>query len=105
MSPEMVCNSDNYRHNILSFYYYFILINSFLIFNFKKNLSVYLFGCVLVVAHRDLLLWCKDSLVVTHGLSCSMTCGIFIPGPGMKPTSPALQGKFLTTGPLDKGSP
>ena len=32
------------------------------------------------------------------GLSCSMACGIFVSRPGIKPTSPALEGTFLTTG-------
>ena len=57
----------------------------------------------LVEAHR---LWNKqthqllhmDSLVVAQGLSCSKTCGILVPQPGLKTKSPALQGRFLTTG-------
>lgn len=35
------------------------------------------------------------SVVVTHGLSCLGD----IPGPGIEPPSPALIGKFFTTGP------
>jgi len=31
--------------------------------------------------------------------SCSVACGISVPRPEIKPTSPALQGRFLTTGP------
>ena len=31
-----------------------------------------------------------------------MACGILVPGPGIKPMSPALQGGFLTTGPPGK---
>ena len=69
-----------------------------------------------------LLLWCMDSLVVSHGLSscctwalelegsvvvicglsCSAVCGTLFPYPGIKPVSPALQGRFLTTGPAEK---
>ena len=30
-------------------------------------------------------------------LSCSKACGILVPQPGLEPTSPALQGKFLIT--------
>ena len=48
----------------------------------------------LVVAH--------GSVVAVHGLSCSSTCGIFVPRPGIKPASPTLQGKFLTPGPPGK---
>ena len=42
------------------------------------------------------------SVVALLGLSCSMTCGILVPQLGFKPTSPALQGRFLTTGPPGK---
>ena len=38
------------------------------------------------------------SLVVAHGLSCPAPCGILVPKPGMEPESPALEGRFLTTG-------
>ena len=43
-----------------------------------------------------------SSVVVTRGISCSSTCGILVPQPGIKPVSPALQGRFLTTGPPGK---
>ena len=42
------------------------------------------------------------SVVVLGGLSHSMARGILSPQPGTEPVSPALQGRFLTTGPLDK---
>ena len=41
----------------------------------------------------DLLLWLAG---------CPMACGILVPPPGIEPMSPALQGGFLTTGPLGK---
>ena len=34
--------------------------------------------------------------------SCSAACGILVPRPGIKPTSPALPGGFLTTAPIGK---
>ena len=40
-----------------------------------------------------------------HWLSCSEACGILVPWPGIKPASPALQGRFLTTGPPGKSLP
>ena len=40
------------------------------------------------------------SLVV--GLSCPVVCGILVPGPGVEPASPALEGGFLITAPLTK---
>ena len=59
------------------------------------------------------LLWSMDSrgvgfsscgvgsVVVAHGLSCSVACGIF-PDQGSKPVSTALAGGFLTTVPPGK---
>ena len=38
----------------------------------------------------------------SHGLSCPLVHGIFIPQPGMEHASPALEGRFLTTGPPGK---
>ena len=43
------------------------------------------------------------SLVVVHGFSCPMACGILVPRLGIEPASPVLQGRFLTTRSL--GSP
>ena len=42
------------------------------------------------------------SVVVAHGLSCPVACGILVPRPGIEPVSPALQDGFLTTGPPGK---
>ena len=42
------------------------------------------------------------SVVVVHGLSCPVACGILVPRPGIEPTSLALEGGFLTTGPPGK---
>ena len=64
MSPEMVCNNDNYRHNLLSFYYYFILIHLilFLIFIiFKKFIYLFIWLC--------LSCGTPGSFVVVQGLS------------------------------------
>ena len=35
-------------------------------------------------------------------LSCPSVCGVLVPQPGMEPASPALEGRFLTTGPPGK---
>ena len=37
-----------------------------------------------------------------HRLSCPTAYGLLVPRPGMKPVSPAVEGKFLTTGPPGK---
>ena len=36
-------------------------------------------------------------LVVTHALSCPSACGIPVPQPAVKPASPALEGRFLSS--------
>ena len=52
---------------------------------------------------QDLSLQRKDSLVLALGLSsCSTTCGILVPRPGIEPVSPAWQGGLLTPGPPEK---
>ena len=43
------------------------------------------------------------SVVVAHGHSCSMACGIS-PGPRIQSMFSALAGKFLTTGPPERSS-
>ena len=44
----------------------------------------------------------RASLVVACGLSCPVARWILVPRPGIKPVSPALEGRFLTTGPQGK---
>lgn len=46
-----------------------------------------------------------DPLVVASRLSCPAACKILIPQPGIKYLSPALKGRFLTTGPPGKPYP
>ena len=51
----------------------------------------------------DSLLWRAGvSLVVACGLSCPAARGILVPQPGIEPESPALEGRFFTTGPPGK---
>ena len=60
----------------------------------------YLFGCIVsTFSMGDCLLGSQFSLVVTHRLGCPMAGGILVPRLGIKPMSPALEGRFLTTGP------
>ena len=42
------------------------------------------------------------TLLVARGLSCPAACGILVPLPGIKLTSPEMQDGFLTTGPPGK---
>ena len=62
---------------------------------------IYLINCLAVACwiFIFLILRCRSSLVVAHRLSCSLTYRILVPPPRIKPMSPALQGRFLTTGP------
>ena len=56
-------------------------------------------SCIMQV----LLLWYIGSVVEVLGLGCSTACGSnLVPWPGVEPTSPTLQSRFLTTGPLGK---
>ena len=45
-----------------------------------------------------------DSQVAVHGLSCSATCGILVPQPGIEPVSSVFQGELLTTVPGEVSS-
>jgi len=67
-------------------------------FFFFFNSAVSHLGC----GTWDLALRPMDSLVVAHWLSCSVARGSLVPGPGIKPESPVLQGRLLTTGPPGK---
>ena len=44
----------------------------------------------------------RDSIVAAHRHSSSSACEILVPQPGIEPTSPALEGGFLTTRSPDK---
>ena len=70
--------------------------------HFKK--IFYVFGCVEVLVVVRGILRCSPwvSLVVFRGLCCSKACGILVPRPGIQLVSPALEGRFLTTGPPGK---
>ena len=46
--------------------------------------------------------WSVGSVVVVHRLSCPEACGNLVPGPEIEALSPALAGRFLTTGPAEK---
>ena len=44
----------------------------------------------------------EASVIAASMLSSSAACGILVPRPGIKLMYPALQGRFLTTGPPEK---
>ena len=59
---------------------------------FLKNI------CLFIWLRQVLVVACRI-FVVAWGLSCPKACGILVPGTGIEPVSPALEGEFLTTGP------
>ena len=67
------------------------------------SLSLSLFNIYLFLTVLGLSCRCKGfSPVVAYRLSFPMACGILAPLPGIKPVSPVLEGRFLTTGPPGK---
>ena len=63
-------------------------------------------GCTSFSSCGAQALECKASVVAMHGLrfvilglSCPAACEILVPGPGIEPVSPALEGRLQTTGP------
>ena len=79
------------------------LLGHMILLCFQENIS--LFMAVLGLSCRTQegsSLWLFGSLVMVQWLSCPRACGILLPWPGMESMSPALKGRFLTTGPLGK---
>ena len=60
---------------------------------------IYLVVSAFSFYRQDLPLQCSSSLVVAHGLSCLLSCGISVLWPKIQPEFPVLQGGFLTTRP------
>ena len=54
-------------------------------------------------AQASLLVTCSLPSLVQGLSGCPIACGILVPCPGIVPMPPALEGRFLSTGPL--GSP
>ena len=57
-----------------------------------------------VVTHRFFSCGVGPPLAAGCGLGCSVAGGVFVPRPGVEPTSPAWQGRCLTTGPPGKAA-
>ena len=66
-----------------------VLLRLLLLFNGPLSLFLKTFASGLNCGMQDLF-------------SFSEACGIIVPQPGIEPTFPALQGRFLTTGPAGK---
>ena len=100
-SPKILCSS-------FSFYltFFFVCIDSLL-----RHARAFVVVCGLFIGMCRLLSNCDvqapeytGSVVVAQGLSRPAACKILVRQPGIKPTSPALEGRFLTTGPTGKYS-
>ena len=82
------------QHVIKEFLYVFFFKKFF--FNFIYLVLAALgFSCSRLALCFDTL----ASLAAALGLSCPGACGILVPHSGIEPTSTALEGRFLTTGP------
>ena len=47
---------------------------------------------------HQVLVTALQIFVVAHRLNCPAVCGILVPRPGIETMSPALEGRFVTTG-------
>ena len=63
---------------------------------------VLLVACGIVIVLGGIFHCDVWTVVVALGLSCCMTCWILVPQAGLELMAPALQGRFLTTGPPGK---
>ena len=68
-------------------------------YNLQEERDLSQFWVCLILAALGLHCSAWASLVVAHRHSCLEACGILVPQLGIKPTSPELEGGFLTTGP------
>ena len=62
-----------------------------------------LFICGVQLSRFGDFLWLLGTS--SHWLSCPLACGFLVPEPGIELMSPALAGRFLTTGPSGKPCP
>ena len=102
-SPAVMYFNYPLVQNIKDLFIYFLCIIVFIYFWLSW---VFVAACRLLVVVVSLVgaprLWSTGSVVVAHGLSCSMACGIF-PDQGLNPCLPT--GGFFTTEPPGKAAP
>ena len=98
LTPNQQCHwvmMTQSRWSLLCFF-----LSSFFSFLFYLTKKIFIrLRRVLVAWHRLFHMSTRASLVALCGFNCLPTCGILVPGPGIEPTCPALDGGFLTTGP------
>ena len=86
MAPDFI-----FLHVLIQLYKHHLLERLFFL-----NIFIYL------LAVLGLHCGSRTSLVVAHEHGCPAACGIIVPQPGLKRTSPELGGRFFTTGPPGK---
>ena len=86
-----VCGKNGHKWHLL-------MSHSFFFFWLHLSCSTQDRHCIV----QELLVQCIDYAVVANRLHCTAACGTSVPQPGIKPTSSALQSRFLTTGPPKK---
>ena len=108
---HLTCNAANSFFFLIFIYLFIWLIGSYLWHagSLLQHVESFVVMRGLFIAAHGLLsscglraLECTGSVVVARGLSCPAACGILVPQPQIKPVSPALEGRFLTTGPPRK---
>ena len=96
---------DQQRHTMLTPAASFFLL--------KKKLFIYLLlwlhqlsvaACGIFLSFCEIFRWAPEHVGsgVLCRLTCPKACGILVLPPGIKPVSPAFQGRFLTAGPPRK---
>ena len=73
-------------------------VQTWLIFGPIPKEIAFLFFNLFIQLHQVWTVACRV-FVVACRLNCPTACGILVPQPGIKPTSPALEAGLVTTGP------
>ena len=89
------CSTSFFFLSLFNFIYLFLSVLGVLVAARTWGLHCWVWA---LVAHGS-----AGLIVAAHQFSCPVACGISVLQPGIEPTNPALEGSFLTAGPL--GSP
>ena len=101
----LVCRRPSPCCDLICFLYVYLHPDLLLSFFFLKR---FIYLAVLCLGCRSLSLHCcmghlsSQHVGSSFWFSCPAACGSLVPRPGIKPTCPALEGGFLTTGPSGK---
>ena len=90
------------QHKALCIIFFFFKGKVLVFFLFFWLFWVFIAVCGLLVVGFSLVVVCGLQSAWVQLFSCPVACGILVPPPGIEPASPALEGRFLTTGPPGK---